>query len=91
MNQNKQLHGVSFRYCNLINVVNNLHNLYSWAKEEFFKMYQDFILFDGREQVLHCQISYREGLGTSLRNVWPAGLVKFYRLVPSPSRYEIWQ
>ena len=57
-NQNKQLHAVSFWYCNLINVVNNLHNLYGWAKEEFFIMFIDFILFDGCEQMLHNIIYY---------------------------------
>ena len=59
MDQNKQLHALSFRYCNLINVVNNLHNLYGWAKEEFFKMYLDFILFDCREQMMH-NLTYEE-------------------------------
>ena len=53
VNQNKQRHALSFRHCNLVNAVNNLHNLLGWAKEEFFKMYQDFILFDAREQRLH--------------------------------------
>jgi len=59
VNQNKQLHALSFRYFNLINVVNHLSNWYGWAKEEFFKMYLDFILFDGREQMLH-NIMYQE-------------------------------